>query len=199
MFISDRFGCSYSGAETIPATAPFELDGYFDSTLVLGYSVAMSLTANFQIEQLNWTPIMGLACTNCAENTVRPFETMEYSIYAMSVVGCETTASFRIEVNDAVNAYVPNVFSPNFDGVNDMWGVSVDPVNVKSIDRVVVFDRWGGVIFTQNDIPVDGSAELWDGRVDGVSVNTGVYSYIVEVILVDDSKSALSGSITVVR
>ena len=55
------------------------------------------------------------------------------------------------------------------------------------------------MIFTQNDIPVEGSAELWDGRVDGVSVNTGVYSYIVEVILVDDSKSALSGSITVVR
>ena len=72
-------------------------------------------------------------------------------------------------------------------------------MNVMSVARVVVYDRWGGVVFERSDIPVEESAELWDGRLGDVVVQSGVYSYMVELILADNSNTFLSGSVTVVR
>ena len=83
--------------------------------------------------------------------------------------------------------------------MNDKWGASVDPRNVQLVSNLLVFDRLGGVIFARYDIPTEESAEVWDGRADGVSVNPGVYSFMVEVILADNSRAVRSGTVTVVR
>ena len=68
--------------------------------------------------------------------------------------------------------YLPNVFSPNNDGINDVLEISVPETFSIKIEEFTVFDRWGNTIFTSNDI--NGS---WNGQFGGKLVSEGVYVY----------------------
>jgi len=68
--------------------------------------------------------------------------------------------------------YMPNAFSPNGDGKNDVFRI---PLNVDILLREFsVFDRWGNKIFSTHDVSYG-----WDGTEHGTWANTGVYVYII--------------------
>jgi gliding motility-associated-like protein len=89
--------------------------------------------------------------------------------------------------------FIPNVFSPNGDGVNDVWEVFVDPsIDVIGIE-CNVFDRWGNTVFGARALPIS-----WDGKFNEQALQPGVYVYVVKLIHEKDSQIH-SGSLTLVR
>jgi gliding motility-associated-like protein len=91
--------------------------------------------------------------------------------------GCTDTAETIITVNDDFAFYVPNTFTPNGDGNNDVFfGYGVSIMNY----QMLVFDRWGNLIFESND-PATG----WDGTINGkpVQIDTYVYRITLDDIL----------------
>jgi len=95
-------------------------------------------------------------------------------------------------------AYVPNVFSPDGDGLNDVFFVQTNE-EIKSVSAMRVFDRWGDVLFERFDaLPNDPSAG-WDGTFHGQPMNPDVFVYWIEVVTVKDVKMILSGDVTIVR
>lgn len=109
--------------------------------------------------------------------------------------GCSTTASLPVTVRPALEGvYVPNVFSPNGDGINDAFLVPVDRSDGSDVMRI--FNRWGNEVFTTDDL-----VRGWNGQVNGEPVPDGVYLYLVEVRdpCAGDARQSLRGHVTVLR
>jgi gliding motility-associated-like protein len=88
--------------------------------------------------------------------------------------------------------FIPNVFSPNGDGVNDVWEVFVDVPNTSGID-CSIYDRWGNTVFGARALPIS-----WDGKFNEQALQPGVYVSVVKLIHEKDSQIH-SGSLTLVR
>lgn len=89
--------------------------------------------------------------------------------------GCEYEAALSVHLigtGGAAAAYVPNVFSPNGDGVNETFlPVLSDP---ESFHEMLIFNRWGQEIYATSTV-----LQPWNGRVDGEPVPDGTYVHIV--------------------
>jgi gliding motility-associated-like protein len=95
--------------------------------------------------------------------------------------------------------YIPNIFSPNGDGINDVWGIAIDQLSASKIERLVIFDRWGNILRTASGIPTANADELWDGKNNTTPVGSGVYVYLLQLVLADGRVIARSGNVTVLR
>jgi gliding motility-associated-like protein len=87
-------------------------------------------------------------------------------------LGCSDTLVHTICVENVVNVYVPNIFSPNNDGENDFFKVSAIGINDFSIN---IYDRWGGKMFSSTNID-----ESWDGTINGQKAMAGVYAGVIQ-------------------
>jgi gliding motility-associated-like protein len=110
-------------------------------------------------------------------------------------VGCRDTACISIHIkNDAVKCvdlFVPNAFSPNNDGVNDLETVLG---NCIAKMQFLIFDRWGEKVF-ESDNPKDS----WDGTYNGEPMNTAVFVYYLRATLTTGEEITQKGNISLVR
>ncbi len=125
----------------------------------------------------SWGPSQGLNCTNCQDVLVS--STGQNMTYYFTVIdigngGCTNTDSIQIIYQNCdANPFIPNVFSPNGDGVNDVF--YVDGICFKTTYRFTVYDRWGVEMFSTST-----RREGWDGRTtSGENAQPGVYYYLV--------------------
>ncbi len=103
---------------------------------------------------------------------------------------CECTHEFDIDAKESMLA-VPNIFTPNGDGVNDEFRVVYRSIATFSI---LVFDRWQHQIYSSSD-----PAQGWDGRINGRMATEGAYYYIVEAIGTDGVKYKLKGAVNLLK
>lgn len=104
---------------------------------------------------------------------------------------CEQySETYTISVSES-KLQCPNAFSPNGDGINDLWKVSY-----KSIVKFecTIFNRWGVKIIELND-----PSEGWDGTYKGKTVNSGVYYYVIKAVGSDGVKYDLAGDINIIN
>ncbi len=118
-----------------------------------------------------------------------------YQVTIEDTAGCEVEREVRLDQQDCP-VYIPNVFSPNGDGVNDRWAIYVSPeAGIRGLS-IQVYDRWGSLIYDQRNALT--GALGWDGKYKGQVVPLGVYVYVLRYEgLVGDV--VLSGDVTVVR
>jgi len=114
--------------------------------------------------------------------------------YTVSVTasGCSDTATRRVVVIAPLLFTIPNVFSPNNDGINDVWRVELRG-SVKAL-RWWIYDRWG-VLIAQGE----GSNSRWDGTKGGQPCVEGAYFYTVEVEPLSGEKIIRSGTVSLLR
>jgi gliding motility-associated-like protein len=102
--------------------------------------------------------------------TTQVIDVSTYGIYVVSIttpLSCTIMDSVYVEEYCEPAFYMPNVFTPDGDGVNDLFGPN--GYNISTLE-IAVFDRWGELIYTGKD----GKA-FWDGNVNGTPVQDGVY------------------------
>ncbi|HXB13810.1 MAG TPA: gliding motility-associated C-terminal domain-containing protein, partial [Bacteroidia bacterium] len=87
--------------------------------------------------------------------------------------------------------FVPNAFSPNNDGQNDV--LYVKSPCIKSMD-FMIYDRWGNRVFESNNVN-----NGWDGMYNGQPMNTGTYVYYLDASMLDGSAIKKHGNISLVR
>ncbi len=117
-----------------------------------------------------------------------------YSLTVTDTKGCSASRSIEFNVNvdcsDPI-VYVPNIFSPNGDGNNDVFYVRGQEIEKMNI---IIYDRWGEKIFESKDISVG-----WDGTYRGEEMPDGSYSYYLQISMIDGSKLKRKGTITLTR
>ncbi len=104
---------------------------------------------------------------------------------------CTDTYAMDICILESTEIFIPDIFSPNKDGVNDELFVRGN-----GIKEIVfrIYDRWGNMVFQSND-PKQG----WDGTYKGKNAEPGVYAYSLNITMFNDKKINQKGEITLVR
>jgi len=127
----------------------------------------------------------------CTSDTMilYPMEDTIYCVTASNNNGCFDAACVKIEVIGTSTLYVPNSFTPNGNGINDVFYVPY--TNIKEF-HIHIFNRWGNLLFEANDIH-----SVWDGKYKGELVEEGVYIYSIEAIGEDNYSYRKLGSLTV--
>jgi len=99
-----------------------------------------------------------------------------YYVTAVDSFQNESAPSVRLCLDECSNYSLPNVFSPNNDGINDLY-VSMMTSYIEKVD-MKIFNRWGGLVFETEDPQIN-----WDGKITGTNnlVTIGVYYYICDV------------------
>lgn len=124
---------------------------------------------------------------------------MLVSLTATSDIGCKTTDELYIQVEKARLIQFPNAFSPNNDGLNDLFLAVAKSPNVSSIKRLVIYDRWGNPVYGRSNFHVIDSEKAWDGTKNGKALPPGTYPYLAEVLFLDNIVLTYRGSITLIK
>jgi gliding motility-associated-like protein len=172
-----------------------------DTSILLGKSAQLSsafTTYNMSsITSYNWIPSLGLSCVDCSNPVATPYSQSNQYTLSISYIAinrgqvCTAGDSLTIEVLNTEKIFIPNAFSPNGDGSNDMFVVYGD--DIKTID-MAIFNRWGEKVFESTN-----QFNGWDGTYKGVMQSVGTYIYVAKVTFLDDTQLSKTGSITLVR
>jgi len=120
-----------------------------------------------------------------------------YRVLASNACGAAEDAVL-IAFESCREVYIPNVFSPNDDGINDRFFLQ-DDGDVASVLQFRIFDRWGGMVFEQYNFLPNNSALGWDGRFRGKPASEGAYAWFVELVFRDGKQELFSGTVTLLR
>jgi len=193
--ISNNKACDTILHITIPAFYSSGLILERDSSILLGQEVGLNVLTSTLYDSIYWFPANKLAYIKL-QATVKPTSDAVYHALVFYTNGCRLEDSVKIQVRDVPPAYViPNIFTPNADGVNDAFYVNFNE-GVKEIE-LHIFDRWGNKVFDSffKDF-------RWDGTLQnrGLALDDGVYTYFLLIKAYDTDKLMTeSGSITLLR
>lgn len=110
----------------------------------------------------------------------------EYDVTLTSSFGCDSMVLVRL---DYYHVYFPTAFSPNDDGINDLFTVQGGD-DLAEVLELRIFDRWGNLLSEETS---------WDGRRAGESLNPGVYVYRARLMMNDGKERGFSGSVALLR
>lgn len=201
--IKDANGCLLQHEWLMPAAYPngmAELPGLLP--LSLGERFFIEPTWHIPaslIQYIHWYPDLGLDCTDCTSTWLTATQGLDYQLQTTDLFGCIDTAFMRIKVDDKVEAFIPNAFSPNGDEHNDLLHIFANPLQVATIELFQVYDRWGGMLFEGRNWPVNSTRHGWDGTARGLPLDTGVYVYMVRFRLVNGALKVVKGDVMLMR
>jgi gliding motility-associated-like protein len=192
----DQYGCDTTFTIVVGQPAAAVVQIVPDDTTIAG-GASVQLVSTFgpypadSTRSYVWTPATGLNCTDCTSPLANPYTSTTYTLALTYNAGCIVTATAQINVNGHPPLYVPNAFSPNGDGVNDVW--SIFGTGIKDV-KSMIFNRWGEKVFETDD-----QFQSWDGVYRGERQPTGVYVYLVDVVYLDGETDTRKGSVTLIR
>jgi gliding motility-associated-like protein len=91
------------------------------------------------------------------------------------------------------------VFSPNNDGLNDIFFISGNEKQITKIKRFMVFNRWGEALYEAIDFLPNDPSKGWDGCFKNETMNPGVFVYFAEVEYIDGWVETFKGDVTLIR
>ncbi|MCB9266143.1 MAG: choice-of-anchor L domain-containing protein [Lewinellaceae bacterium] len=201
--IQDAAGCLFNQEFIMPATyegamitLPAQMEASLGRTTVIRPQLQIPESL---IGTIRWAPATGLSCTDCLFPELLPFEDNTYTLRVVDIYGCTSEASVRIRVNDEAAIFVPSAFSPNGDHINDRFTVYANTFQVERIASFRVFDRWGGLLFERRNFPPNHEPSGWDGTTKGQMLDPGVYTYMVEAILLNGARQTKGGNVLLMR
>ncbi len=160
-----------------------------DSTLSQGESVELNGSGGIVY---SWTPPDFLSDPSSASPVCTPEYDIMYILTVFNEFGCSDTDTIFIRMDeDCGSLYVPNAFSPNQDGKNDVFGVfnrCIQEIDLK------VFNQWGNLVYHSTD-----PAGRWDGLYGGTDADSGIYSYYFTGKLSDGSAVSGQGNVVLIR
>ena len=199
--VADALGCLDERDIIVAEPDRVNLDILQDSVfLELGDTVSLLTRYNAAEPVFRWDPPPGLSCVDCPAPVARPYYPQSYTAQVTDRRGCSARDSVYVHVDIHRDIYLPNTFTPNGDGRNDIFRVRTNyPAAIAEVVRFEVRDRWGALLHLRNGFPPNDPAFGWDGMFNDAPVSTGQYVYQVQVRYVDGFEKTVSGSILILR
>ncbi|MFL5787765.1 MAG: PKD domain-containing protein [Flavisolibacter sp.] len=167
-------------------------------TVQAGFPVTIPATYSANVISYLWMPETGLSCTTCAQPVAGPKFNTKYTVSFIDSNGCRNSAQIQvIVICKNANVFVPNTFSPNGDGMNDVFYV-----RGRGLDRVKslrIFNRWGQVVFEQTNFPVNDATYGWNGTFKGNKPIPDVYVYQLEVFCENSQVIHFEGNVALIQ
>jgi gliding motility-associated-like protein len=115
--------------------------------------------------------------------------------------GCPAGDETVVMVDPNRNFYIPNTFTPNGDGRNDLFRIRARINSIRQVNTFQVFDRWGELLFEAKDFrpQEENDSDAWNGSFRGRELPTETFTFYAEVEYLDGEKEIAKGTITLVR
>lgn len=136
-----------------------------------------------------WTPSTWLSCTDCIDPMASPLENTTYLLTIIDAAGC--IGFDEIDIIVELDLILPNVFTPNGDGLNDFFHISMDFIESGTMQ---IYDRWGTLLLSTSDI-----TKGWDGTKNGTAQEIGTYIYLINATTTSGTQIEKAGTITLLR
>lgn len=185
-FTSDK-GCEETINNTIKVLDIPTVDAGADLDILLAGEKQINPKETGNNVTYKWTPALGLSADDIINPIASPTEDTKYTLVVTSKDGCMVADEVSVIVH--IDPMIPNVFSPNADGINDTWSIKYLETFVKASIRI--FNRAGLQVFYANQYTTP-----WDGKYNNSEVPVGVYYYIIEP---NNGRKRYTGSITLLR
>lgn len=175
-----------------------KVDAGPDQTVATGSVVQLQATGSTDVVGWKWTPTDYLSCTHCEAPTSTPRQPITYQVTGTNGFGCSDSASVKINlVCDEGKVFIPNTFTPNEDGTNDLFYPRGR--GVKTILYFRVFDRFGQLIYERTNFQLNDKKGGWDGTFKGHRLDPAVFVYSTEMVCDNNKIFKLSGNVTLLR
>ncbi|MFK8009790.1 MAG: gliding motility-associated C-terminal domain-containing protein [Saprospiraceae bacterium] len=195
--IKDASGCEWNSMFEIVAPVEVMVDLGEDLFLELGESTvlqAMTNISTFDLDSVSWMNIDSLDCENCLEQEVAPLFTSGYGVFLMNENGCVTEDEVIVYVNNKRRIFIPNAFSPNGDGQNDVFMI-YGGLGVEEIEDFQIFSRWGDLVFEKNNFQPNDPMMGWDGFFNGEKMNPAVFVFFAKIRYANGETEIVKGDL----
>ncbi len=176
-----------------PATFPLIATSDKD-TISNGQSTILHALTDTTLSVI-WSPALGLNSTTSFNPIASPTVTTTYTVTISDSSGCPKTAMVTVYVVSMKcsldDVFVPNTFTPNGDGTNDVLYVRS---NSLSSVYFAVYDRWGELIFETSDLKIG-----WDGIIKGEPASPDVFAWYIKATCYNGEELKKKGNVTLIR
>ena len=196
ILVENSFGCAASANTLveIAAQTPFVSASASPGTILSGGSSQLNVQTD-PGNTIQWIPANSLTDPSASDPVAMPDSTTTYTVIVTDMQGCtgsdQVTVRLAIPICEDPYIFVPNTFTPNNDGNNDVLFVRGG-----FIDEMwfIIHDRWGNQVFESRDPDLG-----WDGRYQGQLLSTDVFGYYLEVRCFNGETFTHRGNVTLLR
>jgi gliding motility-associated-like protein len=192
--VKDINGCTSNADQVTITVIQPQVSAGKDTAVMANQPVQLHASGqgNSTFVQYAWSPTIGLNDPN-SQNPIASVNTnMTYVLTAYTADGCKATDTINIQVVKELKINMPNAFTPNGDGQNDIFRPLA--VGIKSLGYFRIYNRWGDLIFSTSTI-----GQGWDGTSRGVPQNAGNYIWQINGIDFFGKSFSQQGSVILIR
>ena len=199
----------YHGCLSDTFTMPVQIDE------PLGIPQISCLEEDYYSLMVEWVPVLGadqyhvttsqgngkVSGNTCTITNLPDGTPVSITVEASGPSACgPTMATIECQTLDYIppQSFIPNIFSPNGDGINDLFYVQGN-AEITQVNVMRIYDRWGELVFSASNFSPNDPEHAWDGSLAGKPMNPAVYTYFVELQTVYGKAIVLSGDVTLMR
>jgi gliding motility-associated-like protein len=197
---SNLLGCSDTTKKDLFVPEIPQITVSEDPVIPVTTGITLPVTYGPEVISYQWTPAKNLSCTECPTPYANPKLTTTYNVKVADKYGCTNTANVTVTtVCNGLNYFLPNTFSPNGDGVNDIFAPR--GVGLTRVNSMRVFNRWGEMVFEKMNFMANDRTPTggWDGTFKGKPASADIYVYIIEFVCENAAIVPVKGNVALVR
>ena len=155
----------------------------------MSYGESINLNGFTNANVYYWESSSWISCPTCLNPQINPTETTFYILNVTDSIGCVN--SDTVEVNIKGDIFVPNTFTPNGDGDNDLFEIKGE--NIESFE-LWIYNRWGEKIYNTTEI-----SDFWDGKFEGNKCKIDSYIWVVEYFDFNQNFNSINGHVNLLE
>lgn len=187
---TDTYGCTDTAKTMVLVYPNPPISIINGDSVTIRYQEQVNLIATGGLVY-NWTPAWNSSNPNDSSTIVSPSEPTMYYVYSINELGCRSWDSIYVNVDYRDKLFIPTAFSPNGDGVNDLF--KVVNLTFQNIQEFRVMNRWGQEVFSAND------NRGWNGKFKGKDQDPATFYYLIKVAFPDGPTKTYKGDVILVR
>jgi gliding motility-associated-like protein len=169
-----------------------------DKTINVGQTLELIPDISSDVTKVIWSPTSGIFRNSYPGISIKPTESTEYTVEVSNAGSCMARDRVSVYVLcNNTNVFVPNTFSPNSDGTNDIFYPRGSGVFQIKVFRV--FNRWGDVVFERSNLSANDISAGWDGTYKGQKLLPDVFVYAMNVVCDNNTILTFKGNIALIR
>jgi gliding motility-associated-like protein len=196
---ANKLGCSDTASHDVAVVPlPTAIPASNPIIMISGGSATLNMNYTGPIISYAWLPLQNLSCTDCPQPTANPRVTTNYRVQIQDRYGCTNAGDVTVKVIcNGQNFFIPNTFSPNGDGINDVFYLR--GTGLFRVNSLMIFDRWGEVVFEKKNFSVNDPSAGWNGTYKGKKATPDVYIYQIEIVCDNGETIKYSGNIALIQ
>jgi gliding motility-associated-like protein len=168
-----------------------------DQRLVAGSQAQLKATGT-NIATYLWSPSETLSCTTCYNPVASMTVMTTFTVDVVSEHECRASDDVKVLLYcDNSQIFIPNAFTPNGDGENDIFYPR--GIGVKTIKTFRIYNRWGELLFEKAGITLNDAQNAWDGSYKGGDPKPDVYVYILDAVCYTGEDITIKGDVPIIR